>query len=369
MKILFVMFSFTVGGAERLVADLGNRLASQGVEVHLCVINRHYDQEMLDALSPDIRVTLMDRQAGADSLLPCMRRLASYVSEQHISLVHCQEIDGVIACALIKALCRQVPVIMTLHAVGLFQAAPAWKRYLVKKLSTIIICISNAVQAELISCGIRKEHLTLIYNGIDMQRFPFRARTPMPLQKTSPIRIGCVARLDIDTKGQDLLVYAVESLLATYPEMTLSFAGDVYPPQHDRYEALKTYLSDHHLEGHIRFLGNVTDIPAYLAKLDIFVLPSRTEGLGISLIEAMATGLTCIASDTGGPAEILNDSSLGLTFRTGDAKDLADIIKKTIIEYPHFHPDIISQSVRARFDLGTMVASYLTLYRSLCLSQ
>ena len=113
----------------------------------------------------------------------------------------------------------------------------------------------------------------------------------------------------------------------------------------------------------IRFLCNRTDVQSLLDDADVFVLPSRYEGFGLALLEAMAMGLPAIAADIDGPAELLIDGANGIKFKVGSAEDLADKIVALAGQ-----PELAARIARAaqrfvtKLDIANMRDQYLAIY-------
>ena len=140
----------------------------------------------------------------------------------------------------------------------------------------------------------------------------------------------------------------------------------MYRGQKEQWESLHKYVCEHHLDNEIECLGNVSDVPAFLQDIDIFVLPSRYEGFGIALIEALSMGIPCVASKLDGPAEIITDSRLGLLFNAGDPVDLADKIEQVIIHYKDYDPEWISDYTRKHYSLNALSDHHIELYQRVC---
>lgn len=87
------------------------------------------------------------------------------------------------------------------------------------------------------------------------------------------------------------------------------------------------------MEENVKFLGNVDNIPEFLNKIDICVVPSRSEGFGLALVEAMAMGVPCIASNIAGPREIISRTELGKLFESNDSDDLANKLENMIVDF------------------------------------
>ena len=119
------------------------------------------------------------------------------------------------------------------------------------------------------------------------------------------------------------------------------------------------------LEKNARFFGNVEDIPGFLKQIDVFVLPSRSEGFGISLVEAMALGIPCVASELDGPAEVLCGGERGMLFHTGDPQSLAEKLDQLFRSYD-MHKATAVQNVayvKENFDIRGMCDRLLKEYQ------
>jgi glycosyltransferase involved in cell wall biosynthesis len=168
--------------------------------------------------------------------------------------------------------------------------------------------------------GLRATRLALVYNSIDIERFapvsegsPERAEV---LAGWSPV-IGSTAMLRPE-KGVDTLVEAFASLTRKAPAAGLLLVGG--GPLQVRLEARIRELG---LEDRVYFAGPVTDVLPWLRRMDIFVLPSLSEALSNSLLEAMSVGCPAVASQAGGNPELVRDGETGYLFQPGDAAGLA----------------------------------------------
>jgi glycosyltransferase involved in cell wall biosynthesis len=118
------------------------------------------------------------------------------------------------------------------------------------------------------------------------------------------------------------------------------------------------------LRGHVRFLGQRSDIPEFLSAIDTYVLPSLCEGISNSLLEAMATGLPVVASKVGGNPEVIVEGETGLLFPTGNHRELA---AQLVLLYQDFEfrarlARAAVQRVREQFSLEHMVRQYEEMY-------
>jgi glycosyltransferase involved in cell wall biosynthesis len=157
----------------------------------------------------------------------------------------------------------------------------------------------------------------LCYNGLDLGRFhPAGRCRPEPLRNAS-VAIGIACQLR-EEKGLDVLLAAFRELLAIDPELMLVFVGEG-PLQGDlEAQARRSGVFDRCL-----FVPATANVEEWLRAIDIFVLPSLSEALSNSLMEAMACGCCVVASAVGGNVELVEDGRTGLLVRPADAASLA----------------------------------------------
>ncbi|MDO4284081.1 MAG: glycosyltransferase [Eubacteriales bacterium] len=366
LRVLFLIFSFHVGGIERQLVELANALAARGEEVHLCVINASYEETLLATLSSEVHLLKMERPVSGAGRMAYMWRLARYVRRWHIDVIHAQEPTGVVFSAFAKALCPALRIVETVHDVGEYREYSGMQLRLADLLCRRYVAISAAVEREIRERGIAARRVTLIHNAVNTEKFYL-------LQRSKPDRVGgreeefCIgniARFFPAKKGQDTLVRAVEILRRTYPRIHCFLAGAVYRGQDEAYRELVSYVKSHELEDHITFCGGIDEVVDFLGKIDLFVLPSNYEGFGIALIEAMATGLPCVASRLDGPLEIMGEHpELGRLFEAGDAAELAEQIAYVMEHYQEYQQNEIAAYTAATYGMDSFVEKHMALYR------
>ncbi len=135
---------------------------------------------------------------------------------------------------------------------------------------------------------------------------------------------------------------------------------------HNCESELRLSVNRSRMDTSVHFVGEVSDVREYLQASDIFVLPSENEAFGISLIEAMATGLAVVSSDAGGLADIIVDEVDGLRFTTGDASRLATSLERLFAD-PALRSSLGSAArvnAVARYSTELVVAQYEELLLS-----
>lgn len=352
-----------------MLIDMCNNMALQHHSVTLCVINKDYETTLLDELNPQVRLILFDRPMGDSKKLPYMRKLAEIIAKDRYDVLHCQGLNCVIFSALAKLRCPHIKILNTVHDVNNFPRYTHMQVFLHNLLCSHVIAISKTVEHEILARGTASGKVSVIYNAIDTKRFSLCDHPHIhnghihPIDPNAPIVIGNVARIIPAKKGQMVLLKAVDQLKQTFPNIHCYFAGDVVPNYDEQYHELLNYIKEQQLEKHVAFLGNVTDIPSFLSTLDIFVLPSFYEGFGIALIEALSTGIPCIASALDGPAEILSSPNMGSLFCSGNSNELADKITDMIYNYTTYDPLRISRLIKDHYSISSLVDQHISIYK------
>lgn len=176
-----------------------------------------------------------------------------------------------------------------------------------------------------------REKFISIPSGVDLARFmeprcdPVMARTQLGLSPLSPV-VGSVGRFE-PVKGYDILLRAAALLGARLPKVQWLLAGEG-----EEAFRLKRLAEELHIEDRVCFLGWQQDIPEVLAALDLFVLPSRNEGMGRVLVQAMAMGKPIVATRVGGVPEVLGEGEAGLLVSPDDPGALASAMAQLLTD-------------------------------------
>ncbi len=192
---------------------------------------------------------------------------------------------------------------------------------LLRRLSRVV-AISAETEAELLTRGFAADRIARIPNGVDTVRF-----APAPDQGAAmqtmglgPATVLFLGRLDAQ-KGLGVALEAWARVATRRPDARLAFVGDG-PAR----AVLEDKVQSLGLTGRVSFLGTRSDPERLLQACQIFVLPSRSEGMSNALLEAMATGLPCVASRIGGNSDLVRHGVTGLLSPPGDAVTLADML-------------------------------------------
>jgi glycosyltransferase involved in cell wall biosynthesis len=221
----------------------------------------------------------------------------------------------------------------------------------VSRLVDDFVCVSGDAASLSFAQGIAPGRLRTIFNGIDQERFQFTGPRP-----GGPVL--AVARLSPE-KDVANLIRAAAIGVQRDPDLRVEVAG-AGPCRVE----LGRLVEDLGLAGRVSFLGEVPDIPGQLARSAIFVLPSRSEGISLTLLEAMACGLPVVATRVGGTPEVVLDGQTGLLVPPGDPAALADAIlrMRRDDETARRMGEAGRRRVERDFGVRRMVANYLALY-------
>jgi L-malate glycosyltransferase len=228
------------------------------------------------------------------------------------------------------------------------------------------ICASDAIRQMVIADGVPASHAVTIHEGIDLARAaaapPADLHAELWLPHHAPI-VGNVAAL-VPHKGQRHLIEAAAIVVRQVPDARFVIAGEgELRPQ------LERQIKDRHLEKHVFLAGFRPDVLSVHKAFDIFVMSSVTEGLGTSLLDAMACGKPIVATAAGGIPEVVADRETGLLVPPRDDEALAAAIV-TLLRDERLRRamgDAGERRARERFSSERMVVDTLKLYERVAL--
>lgn len=230
--------------------------------------------------------------------------------------------------------------------------------------TSLSIVLTEEMKDELLSVGYESSKILRLFNGVDSSLF-----TPAPdkQEAKNAIKMGdkklviYVGRLDA-IKALPTLLSAFQRALQTHPNLRLLLVG-----QGDERAALESMAEDLGIQSQLSFLGTLRDVKPYLRAADIFILPSLAEGISNSLLEAMSSGLACIATRVGGSVELLDNGNCGILIDPGNIDQLSAAIS-TLLSDPQAAARFEEQARRRvleNYDLFALGERYHTLYRQL----
>ena len=358
-SVMHLISSLRVGGAERLLVSMMTAAEADPAARYVVVImNDEIDPGFLAALEATrFPVYRLHRRQG--HLSPrYLRQILAIASRHGVEVIHTHN-EGSRTWGMMAKLMRpSLRLVYTVHAEGIERQIGGLRRTAYLRLIDASVAISGFVEKECIAFGARNVHR--IENGVDLAAF--RAVAPQPA-RTTALRLITVARF-AHIKGQDILIEALALVRDCGLDVHLTLAGTKAEPAF--YDAVVTLIAERGLGDLVTITLDRTDIPTLLADADVFVLPSRNEGFGLVLVEAMAAQLPIIAARTGGAAELVRDGVNGRTFEPGNAGDLAETIMLLADDLDAARRMAAAGHATAeRYDIGATVAAHADLYRGL----
>lgn len=323
MRVAHILFSFRTGGIENLLVDLANNWTAED-DFLICIINNEIDETLINRLHmrKNMHVARLNRKRNTSKILYLLK-LNHILMRYKPDAVHCHSSNAFLFVSLLKVLHPSWPFFLTIHDTHIYNKLPKPVIFSQQLLLKKIFAISNAVYKEIANSGFPKKKISIIYNGIDSKKFLKHIDNNNDKKN---LNILCIARLVPKKKGQDILIRAVALLNRRGFKVRCSLVGAA-PADHQEYrDELEKLVHELQVEENVFFLGNRSDVPQLLAHADLFVLPSRYEGFGIAIVEAMMAGVPVIASDIDGPKEIIKNGENGLLFHSGDVEALVSAI-------------------------------------------
>ena len=350
--VMHILPTLAGGGAERIVHDLCTRLPDQGFRVVVVSILRGGPLEPAFRSAGIPTIILGKRGWLGRSAVFGLKRL---MRERRPAIVH-THLFGADVWGRKAAWLAGVKVrVSTEHNVntdhGVFRRLIKW---LMVPITTRFIAVSQEVKRYMMSeDGIPGKRITVIRNGIDMTRVIARGSESF----ASPVRLFAAGRLTAQ-KGYDVLLRALATVGSAW---SLDIAGSG-----EKEGELKGLAERLGLAPRIRWLGQRDDVPALLAKSDVFCFPSRWEGYGLAVGEAAAAGVPIVASDLMAVRETIDHEDATLV-APDDPAALSQAIIATLSDPSRSlaRAAALRPRILATCSSDTMAKAYATLYRSL----
>lgn len=348
MRLLFVHSGSDLYGASRSLLRLSKRLVQDGHQV-LAILPQDgpLKNELLNGGADviiDTHLAIISREQLKGRLnkslfgfkiIRSILRLHKQIKINNPDIVH--TMTAVIPASGIASKLAQKPNIW--HVRETFVEFPGlWKYYqnFIRSYSSQIICVSTPVAKQFNQWG-KDERIQVIHNGFPLEEFQpveperinrFREQFSLPKEN---ILIGVVGRIKFHRKGQEIFIRAAALLKDKYQNVKFLCIGSPFPGNEEHLEQLIQLISSLGMEKQVVYTGDVADIKAAIASLDILVLPSvQPEPFGGVVIEAMALHKCVIATNVGGSIEQVENHYTGLLVKPGNETMLASAMDQLL---------------------------------------
>jgi glycosyltransferase involved in cell wall biosynthesis len=356
-----------------------SELNKKGIQTFVCARN-YYNLPRREKINGTHfhRSPVIGSSMAINSILYLIDSLLWLVwNRKKYGVIHCQQMFGPAMVAAIVSFIINKPILVRVTAGGelgevkdVRQMPFANLRFKLLKRITKWVALTKEMKCEIETLNIPPEKIEIIYNATDIPKESafdeeiksnFRAKLGLDYEKI----VVFVGRLS-EEKGLDILVRAWQIVRKKYPQANLLLLGEGGAYRNVEKE-IRELVSELKLNEAVHFLGHIANAKDYILASDIFVLPSRSEGMSNALVEAMAAGIAIVATDIAANQEICTNEVNSLLVRPNEPQVLAEIIIK-LFDMPNIAENLARQAKTfAKENLSTevMTSKYVNLYREM----
>lgn len=355
MRILHVIYSLSMGGAEKLLTELVPQQCKVGYEVDVCVFNGVNTPFMESLKNSGINIITLSAITRPYDFrrIPKLRKL---MRKYNIVHAHCTPPQYLCAIASVGINCK---LITTEHNTNNRRRNKKWlkpiENWIYGRYSAIVGCSDNAANVLKSYIPQLKLRIKSISNGIDIGKYANAAPCDaLPPRDANEFRLVMVGRFH-HPKNQSFLI---KSLAKLNDQVHLYLVGDG-----DTLNECISLASKLGIDHRVHFLGQRSDIPQILKSVDVMTHSSYWEGLPVSILEGMASGLPIVASNAPGIREIVNNA--GKLFDPDSEEEFERIIHQVMNDTTNFEKlSKQSNALVKKYSIERMAESYMEVYRS-----
>jgi len=358
MNILHLVNSLDCGGLENFTIELSKELKRTGDVPFICCLDK-LGNLASNATDFGIPVINLNIKPGID--LKCLWNLRKFIVQNKIDVVHTHNKKPLIYGSIAAQLASVNHIIHTRHG-----QAPDVVPLFIWWLNSKIITISEDAKNCLIKSNkLADSKVKVIENGIPLDKFDsictsvsIKLKQEIGLTEQNKV-IGIVARLAIE-KDHETLLLAFAEIIKQNNKASLVVVGD--GPLYDKLKKLAHELS---IEKKVYFLGFRKDIAELISMFDVFVLSSISEGMSLTLLEAMAAKKSIVATNVGGNPEVVQNNVTGFIVPPQQPQEMAKAINKLLIDSTLSKEFGLNgyQRIKSKYSLVSMTEKYKELYK------
>jgi glycosyltransferase involved in cell wall biosynthesis len=350
LRVVHVALQMDTGGLERLLVEFARHTDRNRFDLHfLCLGKRGRVADEIETCHWP--VTAFDTPGGLRPAL--VLQLAAFFRHLRADVIHTHNTKPLLYAAAAARLAGVPRVVHTRHGQRLSEGRwPIAMLRMAAALADRVVCVSDDCARLSVQQGVAVSKVFTVWNGVDLAKFSYHGPTPggpaVMVGRLSPEK-------DIGT-----LIRAAGLVLREDPSFRLEIAGD--GACRAELEGVVDALG---LRGCVRFLGEVRDVPGVLQRASLFALSSLTEGISLTLLEAMGCGLPVVTTRVGGNREVVAERETGLLVPPASPEALASAILEL-----RRHPERAAamgtagrRRVEAHFSVRAMTGAYEDLYR------
>lgn len=352
MKILYIITGLGLGGAEKVVADLADQMVLRGHDVKIAYLK---GDVLVKPDSKSVELIYLGLESGK-SFISASQKYRQLIKQYQPDVVHAHMVHANVFARLNRIGCAVPRLICTAHnsneGGNIRMLAYRYTNWLSDFNSNVS---QEAVQVFIDKGAFTDKNLIPIYNGIDLNKFKYQE-----VKKISTIiTLLAVGRFN-EQKDYPNLLRALALVIKTHQNIHLNIAGDG-----ELRLDIEDLIKQLNLSEYITLLGRRNDIPVLMQQADFFILPSKYEGFGLVVAEAMACSTFVIATDCGGVKEVMGET--GILVSPQNSQALANAIihaielsKDEVLE----NNQHAMQHVQRNFDLNKIIDQWGQIYES-----
>ena len=359
IKILYIITSLGIGGAEKLLLYYLKKLDRQKYSLYVCCFREKPD-DLIEEMSMYSQVINLKIKNKFNPFV--ILDIIKLIKKIDPDVIHTHLFQPRVYATIAHLFYNRSILITQKHSIVNPKKHNIFILFelLSIRMNKKVIAISESVKKSLVKYEfVPANKIFVLPNCIDIQLFS-RAAIRVPIKNKNNIVIGVVGRLE-KVKGINYLLMAMKIILSKFPEARLEIIGDG-----SQTGVLIELSKNLGISNSIKFFGKFTNVIPFYSKMDIFVLPSILEGFGIVLLEAMAAGVPIIASDVNGIKEVIVDKESGILIPPKNPKAIAEAINQ-LIENPKLVDEIVANALRRvkLYDVREHVMKLESLYTNL----
>lgn len=317
-RILHISSAKTWRGGEQQLAYLVQELQQKGIhQIIFCVQDAAMHQF---CQTHQIPFQTYQKRSSINPLVA--RQIKAICKKQSIDIIHTHDAHAHTFAFIAATLFRNKTPIVVSRRVD-FPIKKGWLSYQKYNHPSIkkIVCVSDAIR-QITSPDIKdKSKLEVVYSGIDLERFPYPASSILKTAYNIPSDVALIGNVSAIAPHKDYFTFVdtVEILVKQNLKVHFFIIGK----DDGEGNQIRSYIQQKNLQNHITLTGFRNDIPKILPDLDVFLITSKTEGLGTSILDAFACSVPIVATNAGGISELVIHNQTGLLTEVGNAEALA----------------------------------------------
>lgn len=351
MKIIHVIPSLNIGGAETMMKNLIVEQANAGHNVKVVAFYQSNSSIRKALESIGVGISFIDKKLGVDlSTIVKLKKIFDIESPDVIH-THLHVLPYVFLASGKRNIVHTVHTVADKERNGI---AVYLTRMIYRSERVTPVAISDEIRKSISQFhNIPENNIPIVLNGAPISSY-FEKEAYNISDKARIIHVGSL----IPLKNHELMINAASILKKKNVKFQMEFAGAGYLK-----DKLQETINNLHLDDCVKFAGLKDDISLFLKDADLFILPSKYEGVPMSLIEAMASGLPIIASNVGGIPDMIDSNENGILINP-DASELAETISKLLADN-YLRETLGREAVKKskEFSSETMYKKYMELYQ------